>query len=187
MAAVNLVRVPDHVSYSELIGWGNLGLVDAARRFDPAKSSFTTFAKYRIRGAILDGLRSEDAVSRTDRKRFRRAQVAIDRLAVTLGRQPDEEEIAGAIGLRLSEWHELRAGFGRMGLICAPPQQRMEADSIPGGFPDPYEAALAVERRSMIDGAIAALPSRYRAVILLYYRRDLTMREIASRLGVACK
>jgi len=184
VASAIAARLPERVSLHDLIGWGNLGLVDAARRYDPAKASFTTFAKYRIRGAILDGLRAEDPISRTDRKRFRRAQFAVERLAVTLGRQPDEEEIARAIGLPLSEWHELRAGFGRMGLICAPTRQRIEADSIPGGFPDPYEAALTVERRSMIDGAIATLPSRYRAVILLYYRRDMTMREIAARLGV---
>jgi RNA polymerase sigma factor FliA len=184
VATAIAARLPDHVSPRELIGWGNLGLVDAARRFDPAKSSFTNFAKHRIRGAILDGLRSEDSVSRTDRQRFRRAQEAIDRLALTLGRHPDEDETASAIGLSLSEWQELRSRFGRLGLIPDPTQPRTETDSLPGSFPDPYEAALAIERRSMFDRAIRKLPRRYRAVILLYYRRDLTMREIATRLGV---
>ena len=177
-------RLPCHVSQSDLVGWGNLGLVDAARRFDPAKSSFATFARYRIRGAILDGLRSVDPVSRTDRKLFRRAQETIDRLALTLGREPDEEETAQALGLSLTEWQELRTRFGRTGLIPNPAQTHMDTDWLPSGFPDAYETAISAERRSMLDRAIATLPHRYRAVILLYYRRDLTMREIATRLGV---
>lgn len=69
-----------------------------------------------------------------------------------------------------------------MGLI--PAQPYMNADSLPGDFPDAHESALAAERRSLLDRAIATLPARYQTVIVLYYRRDLTMREIAGRLGV---
>jgi RNA polymerase sigma factor for flagellar operon FliA len=71
VAAAVAARLPDHVSCDDLIGWGNIGLVDAARRFDPTRANFRTFAKHRIRGAILDGLRSEDSVSRAERRRFR--------------------------------------------------------------------------------------------------------------------
>jgi RNA polymerase sigma factor for flagellar operon FliA len=184
VASAIAARLPGHISHRELIGWGNVGLVDAARRFDPAKSNFTTFAKYRIRGAILDGLRAEDSVSRTHRQRFRRAQRTIDLLAFSLGRQPDEEEAARANGLTLSEWQELRARFGRMGLTSRSSQLHAEVDALPGTFPDGYEAALVAELRSMLDRAIGTLPHRYRTVILLYYRRDLTMREIAGELGV---
>lgn len=177
-------RLPRHVSYGDLVGWGTLGLCDATRRFDPSKASFKTFAKYRIRGAILDGLRSEDPVSRHDRKLFRRAQDAIAMLALNLGREPDEEETARAIGFSISEWQGLRTRFGRMGLIPHPAQPYMDADWLPGDFPDPCEMALSAERRSRLDRAIATLPRRYGAVILLYYRRDLTVKEIATRLGV---
>ena len=176
--------LPRHVSYDDLIGWGTLGLFDAMRRYDPSKASFKTFARYRIRGAILDGLRSEDPVSRHDRKLFRRAQAAIEQLALALGREPDEEEAARAFGTSISEWQALRTRFGRVGLIPDPTQPHMNTDWLPGRLPDAYEMALSAECRSMLDSAIATLPRRYGAVILLYYRRDLTMKEIATRLGV---
>jgi RNA polymerase sigma factor for flagellar operon FliA len=184
VAASVAARLPAHVSHADLIGWGNLGLVDAAHRFDPTKASFTTFARYRIRGAILDGLRSEDPVSRADRKRFRRAQQTIDQLAGIIGRQPDEEEMADANGLTLPKWQELRARFGRMGLTSPFSKPEVNADALPGKFSDGYEAALSSERRSVLDRAVQTLPPRHRIVILLYYGRDLTMREVAVRLGV---
>jgi RNA polymerase sigma factor for flagellar operon FliA len=184
VAATVAARLPDYVSCDDLIGWGNVGLVDAARRFDAAKSSFRTFAKHRIRGAILDGLRSEDSVSRADRQRFRRAQQTIDRLARSFGRQPADDETADALGLSLPKWQELRGRFGRMGLTPLSSKPHADVDALPGTFFDGYEAAVIAERRSMLDRAIGTLPPRHRIVILLYYRRELTMREIARRLGV---
>ena len=184
VAAAVAARLPDYVSCDDLIGWGNVGLVDAARRFDPAKASFRSFARHRIRGAILDGLRSEDSVSRADRQRFRRAQKTIDRLARSFGRQPGDDETADALGLSLPKWQQLRARFGRMGLTSLCSQAHAEVEALPGTFSDGYEAVFLAERRSMLDRAIGTLPPRHRIVILLYYRRELTMREIARRLGV---
>lgn len=184
VAAAVAARLPHHVSCDDLIGWGNVGLVDAARRFDPARSNFRTFARHRIRGAILDGLRSEDSVSRADRQRFRRAHQTIDRLALSFGRQPDDDETADALGLSLSKWQELRGRFGRLGLAPQSSQPHAEVDALPGEFLDGYQTAVALERRSMLDRAIGTLPPRHRIVILLYYQRDLTMQEIAGKLGV---
>ena len=177
-------RVPRQVPRGDLIAWGLTGLYDAAKRFDPSKATFATFARCRIRGAILDGLRSCDTVSRGDRTAFRHVERATDTLASRLGRQPHAEEIASALGVPLAEWHALRVRLAGAGLIPERRRRHRDFDRISCACADGYDAALNAERRSMLDRAITTLPARHQAVILLYYRRGLTMKEIGAELGV---
>jgi RNA polymerase sigma factor for flagellar operon FliA len=158
-----------------------LGLVDAVRRFSPAKSSLTTFAKHRIRGAILDGLRSEDSVSRTDSDSGVRRMPSKSWQSRSEGspmkrRQPAQTDSLFPHG-RIS-------GDASHGWVSFPHSRTWMATDWPAIFPTAHGAVLAAELRSMLDRAIATLPLRYQTVIVLYYRCDLTMREIAGWLGV---
>ena len=102
-------RLPSSVDFDDLVGAGNLGLVEAARRFDPAKgASFGAFAKHRIRGAIIDSLRRIDPVSRTLRSQQKGAERATTELMANLGRCPTEAETARRLHLSLRCWRRLR-------------------------------------------------------------------------------
>jgi len=177
-------RLSRRVCYDDLVSLGLIGLLDAARRFQPARGvAFRTYARHRIRGEILDGLRMYDHLSRHDRNLFRRAEQQMHRLTASLGRLPDESETAGAMALPLHRWQELRSHFGRLGLlgqIGAMP----EIDEIPDWSFDPHHSARTAEVRRGLCDLIQTLPLRERLIIRLHYGRDVNFGDIAKKLGV---
>jgi RNA polymerase sigma factor for flagellar operon FliA len=182
-------RLPQGVSFDDLVGAGNLGLVEAARRFNPAKgASFSTFARHRIRGAITDSLRGLDPVSRCLRSRQKAAERAVSELAASKQRPPTEREIANRLKLRVRDWQKLSRTLYEAGCpvnghtpgTTGP----TELDHVPSRWPDPEQSAAIAELRAGITEAAETLPPRYRKVIRLYHFDGWTMKQIGTHLGV---
>ena len=183
-------RLPSSVDFDDLVGAGNLGLVEAARRFDPAKgTSFGTFARHRIRAAIADSLRRSDPVSRCLRSQQKEAERAIRELMATLGRHPTEAETARRLRLSVRRWRRLRWALYEAGCpvsdypingAVAP----ADPDKLPGTWADPERLTNLAETRQILNRAIATLPIRYRHVLHLYDSEEWTMKKIGIRLGV---
>jgi len=187
-------RLPQHVPLEDLVNAGVLGLLAAFRNYDSSKRvQFTTFAKFRIRGAILDSLREMDWASRPLRKKGRQIDEAATRLEAKLGRKPNEQEIADEIGISLERFRKFSAqieGLDLVGQQVAAPYDRSEnhdvIESAPSrGDDNPFDLCLQGELKQQLVRAIAELPEREQMVISLYYREELTMKEIAAVLKVA--
>ena len=119
--ATHLQRsLPVHIELDDLIHAGMMGLFEAAGKYEAEKKvSFATYAKHRIRGAILDSLRQLDWASRDLRKRYRQMEVVKAELATKLNRDPTEQEVAAAMGLDAKRWRALMVDFGRIGNMAA--------------------------------------------------------------------
>jgi len=183
-------RLPSSVDFDDLVGAGNLGLVEAARRFDPAQGvSFGAFAQHRIRGAITDSLRRIDPVSRCLRSQQKTAERATRELMTNLGRCPTEAETARRLHLSLRRWRRLRWKLYTAGCsVDSYPMHgalaQVEPDKLPGTWADPEQLAGMAETRQILDRAIRTLPTRHRHVLRLYDFEEWTMKQIGIRLGV---
>jgi RNA polymerase sigma factor FliA len=185
-------RKPPHIEIDDLVSWGIVGLLDAMGKYDPRKeASFSTYAQFRIRGAILDHLRSLDWVPRSVRQKASLIEKISHQLEGTLGRPPSEEEIASELGVTLDSYQELLTRVGEMSIFSLEDlgfgsgeerfnvEQRLEAGEI-----DPLGALLTRERVDLVTEAVGRLPERERIVVSLYYHDELTMKEVGAVLGL---
>lgn len=181
-------NLPSHVSFDDLVGAGMLGLVDATRRFDPDKSDrFETFAEFRVKGAILDELRRYDLMARNARLASKRIARKTQELTARLGRPPVEEEVAAGLELSLPEYRKLVARVGSVRMLSLNDTSRSEDGSgmeLPSTAPRPDEIALKRDRVRQLERAISELPPRQQRVLEMYYRQEMTLRQIGSELGV---
>jgi RNA polymerase sigma factor FliA len=182
--------VPVHLELDDLVHAGMMGLLDAATKYRPDKKvAFPTYAKHRIRGAILDSLRQLDCASRDLRKRYKQMEAVTRELTVKLERHPTDTEVATAMGLDSRRWQTLMVDFRSLGLAAM--QARTEREEQ-NGTPEtpcarancPDEVFAKSELRQKLLSAVEILPHRYQQVVSLYYERDLTMKEIGGILGV---
>src|SRR5580692_587470 len=187
-------RLPQHVEMEDLVSAGVVGLLEATRSFDGSKNvQFKTFAKFRIRGAILDSLRETDWGSRYMRRRGREIAEATARLEARLGRHPSETEIAQEMQLEPEHLRRLIAQLDSLqlaGQSVAVSNDRTESfdviESAPNlDDPDPFELCLEGEMKEHLAEAISKLSEREQLILSLYYREELTMKEIAKVVGVA--
>jgi RNA polymerase sigma factor FliA len=182
-------NLPVHVDLDDLIHAGVLGLFDAAEKYDAGKNvAFQTYAKHRIKGAILDSLRELDWASRDMRKRQKKAESAARDLAAKFGRAPTETEMADTMGVGLDRWRRMQVELRAVGLLSAD-STAGEDGAAPPEFPArpdsrPDRMCAREQLRDALSHAMRALPDRYRRVVLLYYTNDLTMKEIGDVLGV---
>lgn len=184
------VRLPASVELDDLIQAGTLGLLDAIERYETGQgASFATYAAQRVRGAMIDELRSRDWLPRSVRRSARDLQAALERLAQKLGRPPRETEIATEMGLALAEYRQLLVDVNS-GFIAAYEEQGDEDvepsrlhESVALG-PDPFLAVEDDSRRAGLVAAIDALPERERTLLGLYYQEELNLKEIGAVLGV---
>ena len=183
--------LPIHIEIDDLKHAGMMGLFEAASKYEPAKEiPFRSYAKHRIRGAILDSLRELDWASRDLRRRHKQMEMLKTSLTEKLKREPTASELAEAIGIDLRRFRAMVVDFRSVSLAAAKLKSAREADSgihteapcAPDALPDRLFAQ--VEMRDRINDAMQALPSRYRRVVFLYYSQELTMREIGVQLGV---
>jgi RNA polymerase sigma factor for flagellar operon FliA len=185
-------RKPPHIELDDLVSWGIVGLLDAIGKYDPRKeASFPTYAQVRIRGAILDHLRSLDWVPRSVRQKASLIEKISHQLEGALGRPPTEEEIAGELGMTLETYQELLTRVGEMSLFSLEDlgfgsgeerfnvERQAEEDEL-----DPLGALLTRERVGLVAEAIGRLPERERLLVTLYYHEDLTMKEVGAVLGL---
>jgi RNA polymerase sigma factor FliA len=186
--------LPSHVDEQDLVSYGLLGLIGAIERFDPDREiKFETFAMARIRGAIIDELRSLDWVPRSVRTRARQIERAIAALEKELHRAPTDEEIAKKLGVTEEELDDSlleisRSSVGALDELWAP---SAGGDSIAlidtiedETGPDPEVSLEQTEVREALAEAISELPEREKLVVTLYYYEELTLREIGEVLGV---
>jgi RNA polymerase sigma factor for flagellar operon FliA len=184
-------RLPQHVDMEDLVSAGVVGLMDAFAKFDPDKKvQFRSYAQFRIRGAILDSLRTLDWSPRELRRKGRAVEEAIRVLTARFGRPPGEPEIALEMSLSLDEYQQLLGDL--KGLEIGTLHMERNEDSgeeelayVPGRpDEDPLFRCLKGELTDRLSEAIAALPDRERLVMTLYYYEEMTMREIGLALGV---
>ncbi|HYO83006.1 MAG TPA: FliA/WhiG family RNA polymerase sigma factor [Bryobacteraceae bacterium] len=182
--------LPVHVELDDLIHSGILGLMDAAARFDADKQvSFAGYAKFRIRGAVLDSLRELDWASRDLRRRSRELDTAVHELVGELGRNPTEDELSARLGLPVTATRNLLHELHSAATVSADSRTSGSADlpmpdyaSSPELMPD--RIFRHQESRGALQWAMQALPPRYREVLVQYYENDLTMKEIGAQLGI---
>lgn len=181
-----LTRVPGHVQREDLMSAGLLGLAQAAKAFDPARGvTFSGYAATRVRGAIVDELRSLDWASRSVRRRARQVDEARSSLAVTLGRVPSHAEVASALGMGLAELTAHEEDLVRASVISFDGYDDTSlGDVLPSGGPTPVDVLEQRERIAYLQDAVAELPERLRVVVQGYFFDDLPMADIAERLGV---
>lgn len=184
-------RLPQHVDLEDLVSAGTLGLMDALRKFDPAKKvQFRSYAQFRIRGAILDSLRTLDWSPRDLRRKGRAVEDAIGRLTAQFGRAPQEPEVAREMGLELGEYQQLLGELkgleiGTLHMERAEDSGEEELAYIPDREEEgPLFRCLRGEMRDRLAAAIDELPERERLVVTLYYYEEMTMKEIGLALGV---
>jgi RNA polymerase sigma factor for flagellar operon FliA len=191
-------RLPAHaqLELDDLINSGALGLLDALDKFDPTKNaSFGTYVEFRIRGAILDLLRGLDPVSRTVREKSNRLQRVTRELEVKLGRPAESEEVAAALEMTMSEYHNLLHEARSVNLVSldAPRGGKNEeggstlAEAIEDDRlrrPD-QELNRKEALRELADAIETALPERLKNVLVMYYYREMSLKEIGAVLGVS--
>jgi RNA polymerase sigma factor FliA len=184
-------RVPDGVELDDLISAGTLGLVLALESFEPArKLAFSTYATPRIRGSILDDLRSRDWVPRSVRSKSRRIAAAVAQLEAVLGRQPEPFEIARVLGLDVAtywKWQEDTENAVLLpldGPIGTRDQESATLEETLGdpGARKPDAEVTKIEEVEALRGAIGELPPKERTVLSLYYYEELNLRQIAEVL-----
>jgi RNA polymerase sigma factor for flagellar operon FliA len=166
------------VSPDDLWSAGALGLLDAARRYDPTRDvRFETFAEHRVRGAMLDEMRRMDHLPRRLRAGLERIERERSRLGQALGREPEAAEIAGSLGLPPEEVAEA--------LQLMLPVVPVEEDLLRDRGPAPDDTLAGAQLRDRVVAAIEALPERLRILLALYYDEGLTYREIAKGMGIS--
>lgn len=186
--ALNLqVRLPASVELDDLIQAGMIGLLDAVNRYDAGQgASFVTFASQRIRGAMLDELRSRDWVPRSVRRNARMLDEAIRRLEQQLGRPPEEREIAAALEVSLEEFRHLLMDANGSQLVALDELPEEESDNLSAAaHATPLAELLEGRRRADLVKAIDRLPEREKLLLGLYYQEDLNLKEIGAVLGVS--
>jgi RNA polymerase sigma factor for flagellar operon FliA len=185
--AVNIhSKLPVHVELCDLVQEGMRGLIDAATRYDPRRGvAFTTYAKYRVRGAILDGLRQFDPASRAFRTTSKKLEAAEHELADELGRTPTESEVAARAAVDLPRW--TRHSETSQALRAASLSGETATGLVPEvASEDASEetSAMHSELQGALNAVMSRLPSRTREILTLYHWRGLTMREIGLRYGI---
>ncbi|MEL6344840.1 MAG: FliA/WhiG family RNA polymerase sigma factor [Myxococcota bacterium] len=185
-------RLPSgsELTREDLASCGAIGLLEAIDRFDETRNiQFSTYAEYRIRGAMMDALRACDTFSRHRRKLARRIQDGQRAMALRLGRQPEPEEVAEHLDMSLEEYWEAVHRVAPVSYVSLDDTEGPDGDddgralseSVVGTDSDTaFRSLLQKEGREHIREAIEKLPERKRTCVLLYYGRDMSLAEIAA-------
>jgi RNA polymerase sigma factor for flagellar operon FliA len=184
-------RLPQHVEIEDMVSAGAVGLIDAFSKFDPAKKvQFRSYAQFRIRGAILDSLRTLDWSPRELRRKGRAVEEAVRQLTGRLGHAPGESEVAAEMALKLGDYQQLLGDLkgleiGTLNMARNEDSDEEELAYVPGRpEDDPLFRCLRGELQKRLAEAIQKLPDRERLVMGLYYYEEMTMREIGLAMQV---
>lgn len=190
-------RLPPHADMSELVSAGNLGLIEAAERFDQSKAtSFRDFASWRIRGAMLDALREVDTLSRDMRRLSQHLAMVSRAFEHAHGRQAEADDLAGVLGVPVADVHAAKAKLSGSTVVSydnasmglqhgqSPADVEPFLSRVPDErTPDPAEQATSRQVRERLEAAIEKLPKQMQLVLAMYYGEDLRLKEIAAVLG----
>jgi len=180
-------RLPGHVGREDLVSAGQLALTQAATAFDPTRGvPFAPYARIRIRGALIDELRTVDWASRGVRSRARSRDNAVELLGARLGRTPTREEVAAELGTSIDDVAALDGDLNRsvvlslQGFADGVDVEGMVSSRAAG----PEDVLLHRERASYVVAAVQELPDRLRTVVVGWFFEDRPMAELAAELGV---
>ena len=186
------IRLPPHIDLNDLINAGVIGLIDAIEKFDAGKQiKFKTYAEFRIRGAILDELRSMDWVPRSVRQKARKVEDAYARLEYSLGRPASDDEVAREMNIDMDTFHRLLYETASVSLLSLDDLGEDDSDASKRNLLEfiiqddkdwPSHKIRYAEVSTMVAKAIQSLPEKERMVISLYYYDELTMKEIGHVL-----
>lgn len=186
--------LPSHVDEQDLTSYGMEGLINAVERFDPQRAvKFETYAVARIKGSIIDALRSLDWVPRSVRARAREIERKATELEHKLGRAPTDEELAEAMRMDLGEFQAAISQISNSSIVALDEMWSLSSGGEPLSLIDtigdtklsnPEDLLQVTELRETLADAIARLPEREKIVVALYYYDGLTLREIGEVLGV---
>jgi len=188
IAASLRANLPVHVDVDDLIQAGTLGLMDAAHKFDATKQiAFSTYAKYRIKGAILDSLRDLDEASRDMRRLHKQVELATGILTQVLQRAPDDGEIAEKLGMKVES---LRVGMLHVRsatriLTASRTDEGLSAPDFPTG-PETCPDVIWAQKKlqNIVRVALKQLPQRDQTILLSFYGGEMTMKKIGGMLGI---
>lgn len=175
------VKLPSHIEMDDLIQVGLIGLLKAAEDWQRDSGAvFSTYATIRIRGAMLDELRSRDWLPRSVQRDLGRVAAAIERAEQRLGAAPGEKDIAAELGMQVEEYRSLAAE-----LACARIGQLDEDADQPAGGEEPIDSLLEGGQREALVEGIKNLPEREGLMLSLYYSDGLNLKEIGMVMGVS--
>ena len=184
-------KLPPSVEVDDLIQAGMIGLLDAITRYEETQGAqFETYAVLRIRGAMLDELRTSDWLPRSMRQNMRKIEAAMSALQQKLGHPPTESEVAKSLKLSLADYQDMLSDGGGHQLVYYEDFHDNEGND---SFLDRYAVDDADPLRSLMDGdfrqavidAINALPPREKMLMGLYYEEELNLKEIGAVMGVS--
>jgi RNA polymerase sigma factor FliA len=184
-------KLPESVSLEDLVSTGVVGLITAVDNFDPSQNvKLKTYAEYKIRGAILDSLRELDWAPRQKRKKAKQIEAAISVAEQRLHRIPTEEEVAQELSLSLEEYHEWLVevrgvNIGSLEYVGGEDEGRDLLQFVSDREDDwPSNLFERAELEKLLAAAIEKMPEVERTVLGLYYHNELTLREIATVMGL---
>jgi RNA polymerase sigma factor for flagellar operon FliA len=185
-------KLPPSVEVDDLVQAGMIGLLDAINRYEENHGAqFETYAVLRIRGAMLDELRSSDWMPRSTRQNMRKVEAAMNALQQQLGRPPSESEVAKSLKLSLADYQEMLGDSGGHQLVYFEDFHDNEdgndsfLDRYAVDDDDPLKALLDTDFRQAVIDAIDALPPREKMLMGLYYEEELNLKEIGAVMGVS--
>jgi RNA polymerase sigma factor for flagellar operon FliA len=186
--------LPHTIEQADLVSYGMFGLMDAIEKFDPGRGNkFETYAMSRIRGSIIDELRSVDWVPRSLRAKARTVEKAFTKLEHELLRNPTDAEVAEELGTTEAELHDVYGQISFFGLVALEETLSVGADrgesvtlgdTIPDPGLGPVGAFEVQETKQILAAAINRLPEREKIVLTLYYYEGLTLGQIGDVLGI---
>lgn len=188
------VHVPSSVEMDDLVGWGIMGLMDAMTKFDHTQDiKFSTYASIRIRGAIIDQIRSLDWAPRSLRTMARKVGAATEKLRHIKGSEPNAQEIAAELGTTEEHVEETVAHLQTAQVLSLddylPSEENAESRKMEvtgnQAAPTPEYLATQKERQEILVQAILELPDQMQKVLNLYYYEELTLKEIGAVLDVS--
>jgi RNA polymerase sigma factor for flagellar operon FliA len=184
--------LPRHFDEEDLVSYGIIGLIDAIERFEPERDlRFETYAIPRIKGAIIDELRSIDWVPRSVRTKARAVDQAVSHLEATLRRTPTDSEVASELELTADEFHKVVRSISSVGVMALDEVMRSDrserstlGESLPDRGVGPVDTLETKESKRALVREVDGMPERERTVLLMYYYDELTLSEIGEVLGV---
>jgi RNA polymerase sigma factor for flagellar operon FliA len=187
------MRLPPHISIDDLISAGVIGLMDALNKFDPEKKvQFKTYAEFRIKGAMLDELRSLDWVSRSVRQKAAQLEKAFQSLEKKKGRPAEDDEVAQELGVSLDHYYQMVNEINGVFILDIEalrkkipqlPEEDLLSLLMDQKEKHPFNLLSLVELKKVLAQAIDDLSPKERTVISLYYFEELTLKEIGEVMG----
>ncbi len=185
------IKLPKHVDIEDLESAGTIGLIDAVDKFDPSKGiKLKTYAEIRIRGAILDELRSRDYLPRSVREKCSHVKTAYAEMENKLGRSATDEEIANYLNIDINAFYKMLQDINTGSSISLSDlgvdddHARSEEMFVDNSSPEISEILYDKEKKKCLARAIGSLPEKERLVISLYYYDELTLKEIGEVVGL---